>query len=269
MNTVFKHIKRCFTIYSALFITLFTTRIRGHQNCGPEQLVHCTKPLTILTDSGSGMTIVTSKAELEKICPDLRSALRCIHEYTRMCMSLDRRRHFKKLFHGTQVVVQDLCNNGSFQNEYLTHSPCMKQVSKENEVCFSTYAQAMREIQSQPSAPPTSNPSLSSPAPDNSLLYNKEDGIKNVCCSFQEYMECSTHVTRRTCGASAAEFSRKFLDRMSSSMINMHCSSYGADECHLMSSSATSPYLPALLSKVTTWLSVSTSLLAYRFLLTT
>lgn len=39
--------------------------------------------------------------------------------------------------------------------------------------------------------------------------------------SFQEYVECSTHTTRRECGEDAAEFSKKFLDKMSSSMIQV------------------------------------------------
>ncbi|VEN54730.1 unnamed protein product [Callosobruchus maculatus] len=54
--------------------------------------------------------------------------------------------------------------------------------------------------------------------------------------AFQEYVECSTHAVRRQCGDEAADFSRGFLDKMSSSMIQLHCTEYGRRECGLISS---------------------------------
>lgn len=49
-------------------------------------------------------------------CRDLKEAIKCIHSYTRLCMKLNHRRHFKKLFHGTGMMVHELCNNGTYQD---------------------------------------------------------------------------------------------------------------------------------------------------------
>ncbi|XP_018573831.1 uncharacterized protein LOC108912896 [Anoplophora glabripennis] len=234
MYTVINDIRRSFAVLSALFITVITSKVKGHEHCSPQELMNCAKPLSVLTDSG--LTFVSSKADLDKICPDLKEAIRCIHAYTRHCMNNEHRRHFKKLFHGTGLMVHELCRNGTYQEEYLKHAPCMKRVEKQNEVCFKRYTKAMNEIQSN-------TPEVNSSEPDIVNVIKKkreaaDEGIKNVCCSFQEYVECSTHTMRRQCGEEAAEFSRRFMDKMSSSMIQLHCTEYGRRECGLIAASS-------------------------------
>ncbi|XP_060522888.1 uncharacterized protein LOC132699914 [Cylas formicarius] len=237
MYTVVNDIKRSFAVLSALFLTVVTSKVRANERCSAEELMQCSKPLSVLD---SGLTFVSSKTDLDRICPDLKEAIRCIHQYTRVCMTFNNRRHFKKLFHGTGEMVNNLCKNGTYQEEYLRHAPCMQRVEPENEICFKKYAKQMNEIQSKSPIENVSEPDLVS-----YQTYQKrkrdaaDEGIKNVCCSFQEYVDCSTKTTRNTCGNEAAEFSRKFLDKMSTNMIQLHCQNYGPRECGLITSSTT------------------------------
>ncbi|KAJ8957379.1 hypothetical protein NQ318_004858, partial [Aromia moschata] len=225
---------------------VITTKVKGHEHCSPQELMDCAKPLSVLTDSG--LTFVSNKTDLERICPDLRNATRCIHAHTRLCMNQVQRKHFKKLFYGTSLMVQELCRSGTFQDEFLKHAPCMAQVEKEAQVCFKRYAKAMNEIQAN-------TPDIDSAEADiASAMKRKREaadlGIRNVCCSFQEYVECSTHTMRRKCGDEAAEFSYKFMDRMSSSMIKLHCSEYGRKECGLLNYSSSSAVESSVLAIV-------------------
>lgn len=159
-----------------------------------------------------------------------------------MCMSMHHRKHFNKLFQGTSMVVRELCDNATYQEEYLKYVPCMKQVADKNQVCFDRYSQAMKEIQGRPRIDEVAVEDV--PAVDMVEYQRKrkrqiaDEGIKNVCCTFQEYVECSTETTERACGAPAAEFSRNFLDRMSSAMIKNHCSEYSSAQCGLASASS-------------------------------
>ncbi|KAL1497390.1 hypothetical protein ABEB36_008368 [Hypothenemus hampei] len=238
MYTVVNDIKRNLAIFSALFLTVITTKVRaGNVQCTADELMRCSKPLTVLD---SGLTLVSSKADLENICPQLREAINCIHRYTRFCMGFEDRKHFKKLFHGTGEMVNNLCKNGTYQEEFLKHAPCMQLIEKENEVCFKQYTQKMSEIQEK-------SPMGDIVMEDDLLTFKTtmkrkrdaaDEGIKNVCCAFQEYVECSTSTTRRVCGSEAADFSKKFLDKMSSSMIQLHCQNYGHRECGLITSSS-------------------------------
>ncbi|XP_017768587.1 PREDICTED: uncharacterized protein LOC108556823, partial [Nicrophorus vespilloides] len=180
------------------------------------------------------------------ICSDLKAALKCIHSYTRMCMNLQHRKHFRELFHSTGVMVHELCNNSTYQEEYLKYAPCMKEVAAENEVCFSRYSTAMTSISSNA-------PQIQNESEPNSIFQKKkreaaDEGIKSVCCTFREYVDCSTHTMRRACGEDAALFSRNFLDRMSSSMIKLHCSSYGSRQCGLGSGAGLSATRASLVS---------------------
>ncbi|KAJ8986135.1 hypothetical protein NQ317_005607 [Molorchus minor] len=217
------------------FVAVITTKVKGHEHCSQQHLMECAKPLSVLTDSG--LTFVSNKTDLYRICPDLHNATRCIHAHTRLCMNAVQRKHFKKLFHGTGLMVQELCKSGTFQDEFLKHAPCMAQVEKEAQVCFKRYAKAINEIQAN-------TLDVNSEELDMAMVMKKKReaadvGVRSVCCSFQEYVECSTQTMRRKCGDEAAEFSRQFLDKMSMSMIKLHCTEYGPKQCGIASSSAT------------------------------
>ncbi|CAH1129180.1 unnamed protein product [Ceutorhynchus assimilis] len=237
MNTVVNDIKSSLAVFYALLLTVITTKVRaGYAHCTADELMRCAKPLSVLD---SGLTLVSTKADLESICPDLRDAINCIHRYTRFCMNLQDRKHFKRLFHGTGEMVNNLCKNGTYQEEFLKHAPCMQKVEPENEVCFKQYTKKMNEIEAKTPMEAITAEDLT--AYKTSLKRKRDaadEGIKNVCCSFQEYVQCSTEVTGRECGSEAAEFSKKFLDKMSSSMIQLHCQNYGHRECGLVSSSS-------------------------------
>ncbi|KAJ6645588.1 hypothetical protein Bhyg_00794 [Pseudolycoriella hygida] len=51
--------------------------------------------------------------------------------------------------------------------------------------------------------------------------------------AFKEYIACSEHTVKRTCGREAAFFTRTFLDKISNSLMRMHCENYHSEpgEC--------------------------------------
>ncbi|XP_030764466.1 uncharacterized protein LOC115888764 [Sitophilus oryzae] len=256
MCAILSDIRRSYAVFSALLLTVITTKVRGHAHCSQDEIMKCSKPLSVLD---SGLNFVSTRADLDRICPDLREAIKCIHQYTRFCMNFNDRKHFKKLFHGTAEMVNNLCRNGTYQEEYLKHAPCMQTVEPQNEICFKKYTKNMSDIQAKT---PIDNVSEEDLIAYKSFQKRKRDaadeGIKNVCCAFQEYVECSTSTTRQICGNDAADFSKKFLDKMSSSMIQLHCQNYGPQECGLITSSSSpkttleTSFLPLLIFSVLT-----------------
>ncbi|KAF5296496.1 hypothetical protein FQR65_LT01485 [Abscondita terminalis] len=149
-------------------------------------------------------------------------------------------------------MANDLCKNGTYQEEFLSHAPCMQKVSGETEVCFNRYSAAMSEIQTATNKQQEMEEAAQrnryhhhhhhhhhhrNKTEGEVYRYQKakreaaDDGLKSVCCSFQEYVDCSTQTMRRACGEDAALFSRGFLDKMASSMIKMHCMDFSAEDC--------------------------------------
>lgn len=79
-------------------------------------------------------------------CSDLYSGLSCIRSYTRRCMTLKQRDHFHKLYNGTSHFIKDLCKEGTYQDEFLRHAPCLQTVKSEYEVCAKSYQETMSLI---------------------------------------------------------------------------------------------------------------------------
>lgn len=130
------------------------------------------------------------------------------------------------------ITVKDLCSAGEFQSEFLKHSPCLDRVRPSYEVCASQYQNTMTLISQQRSIDERTQEPIGPPND------NKED-VRNICCSFRQYLDCSEHAARRICGESTGKFIRGFLDRMGNSLIKMYCNEYklGTEKCYGYASS--------------------------------
>ncbi|XP_059608183.1 uncharacterized protein LOC132256021 [Phlebotomus argentipes] len=197
------------------------------EDCGQDELVQCARPLQVLSAT-SELSFVSTKEELDKLCPDLHFGLHCIRSYTRRCMSIYQRDHFNKLYHGTSQVIHELCEEGPNQEDFLRHAPCMRLVKRQYETCSTTYQATMSRIgQIVP------EPSETSATPDDHNLTRAHsyemERIKTVCCAFKDYIDCSEQVVRLACGEETANYTRRFLDKMSSSLMTMHCEDYGPE----------------------------------------
>uniref|UniRef100_A0A182QI27 Uncharacterized protein n=1 Tax=Anopheles farauti TaxID=69004 RepID=A0A182QI27_9DIPT len=243
------------------------------EDCGQEELVQCTRPLQVLSAT-SELSFVTKKEELDKLCPDLHKGLHCIRSYTRRCMNIHQRDHFNKLYHGTNEVIHELCEEGPYQEDFLRHAPCMRHVKKDYEVCAARYQSTMAKIGQSvatttttttvassgfPTMPTHPAAALSSggqqhhagdmsqhqhhhhhrqqqqhdhsgrslhPNSTKAIEDAEEERLQTVCCAFQKYMQCSEFTVRHACGDETALFTRKFLDKMSNTLMRMHCVDY-------------------------------------------
>ncbi|XP_053687960.1 uncharacterized protein LOC128737361 [Sabethes cyaneus] len=253
------------SILVTVFITVTIAKIKA-ENCGQEELARCARPLQVL-QSSTDLSIAIKKEELDKICPDLNNGLQCIRSYTRRCMTLEQRDRFNKLSNGTHQFMRDLCKEGPYQNEFLSHAPCLQRVKPDYEVCGRKYHNTVsvitqpehhhqgrheRHHQQQPNHHTTAG-------------RNAKDDVRTVCCSFIEYLDCSESAAKKTCGSHTASFTRGFLDKMSSTLIKMYCEDYyRSNKCPSAQSSAFStsvnygvsylllPLIPSMLSLLST-----------------
>lgn len=152
------------TVFHVAFVTMAVSITQvTTEDCGQEELVQCTKPLQVLSAT-SELSFVTKKEELDKLCPDLHAGLHCIRSYTRRCMNIHQRDHFNKLYHGTNEVIHELCEEGPYQEDFLRHAPCMRHVKKDYEVCAVSYQSTMAKIGQ------LATTSTTTPAPPPALL---------------------------------------------------------------------------------------------------
>ncbi|XP_012235365.1 uncharacterized protein [Linepithema humile] len=213
----------------ALFMTAFYSLLascRGEE-CGPDELVRCARPLERI--NSNDLSLVMNKEDIDKLCPDLEAGMGCIKRYTIQCMKEEQRQRFNALYAGTNMAIMELCQDGPYQDEFLKHAPCMQKVKDEYEMCYKMYQKTIQEMERA----------------TNQTREQQTKSVKSVCCAFKEYLDCSHHTVRRRCGDDTAQFTKEFLDRMSSSLMNAHCT-YTHEECIAYSGSSM-PNLSAIM----------------------
>lgn len=274
------------SILITVFITVNLAKIKA-ENCGQEELARCARPFQVL-QSSTDLSIATKKEELDKICPDLTTGLQCIRSYTRRCMTLEQRDRFNKLYNGTHQFVRDLCREGPYQNEFLSHAPCLQRVKPDYEVCGRKYHNTVSVITQQQhhhehhqARHERHHQQQQQQQLQNHHTTdgrNAEEDVRTVCCSFIEYLDCSEGAAKKTCGTDTARFTRGFLDKMSSTLITMYCEDYyRSNKCPSTQSSAASQssssllllmlvtlLVPTVLSQLNTWYSATISIVQFR-----
>jgi len=205
------------------------------ERCSPAEMAKCTDPLTLVTDN-SDLGWGSSRHELDQMCPKLMDGLSCINKFTVRCLNNEQRSYFNVMYSGTIQVIEDLCREGPYQAAYLSHAPCMTTVQEEYQKCSKSYQEKLHKIQTS----------------DSVSLETTDNDVGILCCSFQEYLDCSMSAVNSTCGRDTAVFTKQFLDRMASPLNQGHCQSFRAtsQQCQevSLSLSSSTPALPSLIS---------------------
>ncbi|XP_013200027.1 uncharacterized protein LOC106142703 [Amyelois transitella] len=209
--------------FITLIITHFSDAIKEHCNQEEDMLQKCSMALPVL--SSPDISFALTQEELDKSCIELRSGIRCIENYTQVCMEKHEQVVFKRIYAGITDVIQELCTRGTYQDEYLRHANCVKNVRPEYESCSKKYEVTLTTL-SQPQ-----KTERYSTGKDEATSH--EDHLRTVCCSFQEYLLCSEQTVQRSCGDDAALFTSAFLKKMASNIIMNFCFEYRGQECAL------------------------------------
>ncbi|XP_038212135.1 uncharacterized protein LOC119832544 [Zerene cesonia] len=215
-----------FTEVIFLWLTTFlvlTNRINAtKEHCNKEEdlLQRCSMALPVL--SSPEISFALTREELDKSCVELRAGIKCIDNYTEVCMEKSKQVMFRRIYAGITEVVQELCTRGSYQDEYLRHADCVKKVRPEYETCSRNYEGTLTALTNHQKKDQYETDSDS-----------QGDYLRTVCCSFQEYLLCSERTVQRSCGDEAALFTSAFLKRMASNIIKNFCFDYRGQECGL------------------------------------
>ncbi|XP_063216440.1 uncharacterized protein LOC134527574 [Bacillus rossius redtenbacheri] len=204
---------------AALLCTAWrAARAGGQDDCEQPRLEECTQPIALLSGNAE-LRFVAGKEELDRRCLEFDAGLRCIENHLRRCMTPDQRTHFNHLYYDIYEIIREICREGFYQTEYLRHAPCMNQVEPENDKCTKAYQEKIHSLEQQQQMNLTNS--------------ENEKQLRKLCCSFQEFLQCSQAVVQLTCGDEAANFTSHFLDKMSASLIQVHCERYvpGSQKC--------------------------------------
>lgn len=100
--------------------------------------------------------------------------------------------------------------------DFLRHAPCLRSVKKEYADCATDYQETMEDLNKD-----IKDHGFAESFNATALDAFQSDRIKVVCCAFKMYVQCSEQTVLRSCGLGPARFTKKFLDKMASSLMSV------------------------------------------------
>ncbi|KAF8791032.1 hypothetical protein HNY73_005964 [Argiope bruennichi] len=232
------------TVVAAMTVTAFTTA----PECTLEELNGCLQSLMSVT-KGNDFTFAATRLQLLAVCSTLKDSVFCVDEHMKLCFNPTQRKVFNHVVSGARQVLAELCVPGPIQEAYLTHAPCFKNITLAEEKCAPKYRHLI-EISENVNEE-----------------HNVDEGLKDSCCAFREFVLCKYIHVAQDCGHDADAFLQQHLDRITSPLLHEHCAhyTYGAGTCTSISN-----HLRAALSlSMILTLSLSIERMLRRFLLQT
>ncbi|XP_035215483.1 uncharacterized protein LOC118189057 isoform X2 [Stegodyphus dumicola] len=180
--------------------------------CTLTELHRC---LQSLQTQSNDLAFAATRYELLNVCSTMKESVLCIDDHMKHCFSPTQRQVFNQVVAGARQVLLELCVPGAIQEAYLKYAPCFKNVSQAENKCAPKYRYLMELSESV------------------NRRQNVDDGLRESCCAFGEFVTCKYQHVGRDCGHDATLFLQQHLDRISSPLIHEHCAhyTYATDAC--------------------------------------
>ncbi|XP_069956581.1 uncharacterized protein [Cherax quadricarinatus] len=135
-------------------------------------------------------------SQLNNMCRAFKGGMKCVDRYTSSCLSWGERLELDQNLRGARGFLAFLCDDPVFQKEYLSHGPCLRDVSDDWERCLSQFKGLVR-LQHK-------HANISQTARDH-----------NICCLREGLVSCAYSVSYFRCERHAAVFVKKVTATLS------------------------------------------------------
>ncbi|XP_026479775.1 uncharacterized protein LOC113386193 [Ctenocephalides felis] len=134
----------------------------------------------------------------------------CLQNYVSRCFSSDERSQFNKAVQQPVQSIHRMCSDPAYQEEYLTHAPCIKQAVTDARHCGGAYRQLAEMVV-------TGDDYLTGGDPS-----GNNGGRAGLCCAYESFSRCVVSVSRMRCDLddrartgehSASKLARQVLDK--------------------------------------------------------
>lgn len=203
------------TIYSFIIFFVLSITDAMEADCSEHEdlLERCSMALPVL--GAPDIAFALTRKELDESCSELRPGLKCIYYYKKLCMKKHERVVFTRIYSGMIDVIQQLCTPGKYQDKYLKHVDCIRNIKPQYDICSSKYEVILTQLNNKQSD--QYQTVLSSGVIKDDMY------LKTVCSSFQEFLTCSEQTVQRSCGDEAAKSTNTFIKRMASNILRNFC----------------------------------------------
>ncbi|XP_066969299.1 uncharacterized protein [Macrobrachium rosenbergii] len=76
-----------------------------------------------------------TRPQLDNMCKAFKGGMACVDRYTSSCLNHEERAELERHLKGARSFLAFLCDDPVFQKDYLSHGPCLRDVSSDWEKC--------------------------------------------------------------------------------------------------------------------------------------
>ncbi|GFG32950.1 hypothetical protein Cfor_05509, partial [Coptotermes formosanus] len=158
--------------------------VGGNDICDKDRkhLDTCFQKLPSLMSRDSTTGIPSSKKAVEGACNAFKTGMQCFDSYAATCLNGDERQVMNRNVAGARHAFSYLCDDPSFQTEYLRYTSCYRKVSKDWDFC--------------------ANSSLE-------RVNNSPTKAFDICCANHAFLDCVFEEGEKKCQHEAAVFLRR------------------------------------------------------------
>ncbi|GAB6021408.1 hypothetical protein CHUAL_004017 [Chamberlinius hualienensis] len=182
------------------------------EDCRQERLSDCIPKTQNLMDNHQ-LIFASSEQELNNVCSTLNVAIECVEHYISMCYGPDKKQLYERMKDNSMGIIDDLCTNTTFRQEYLYHAKCLTNSSSAyDKSCKRSYMKFINE-------------SLTGVDPQ---MSNPEHSLAKFCCAYDNFITCINEQVEEHCQASTVDFYRNFMAKSTGNVFQNRCSNFTA-----------------------------------------
>lgn len=190
---------------------------------GKAKLDSCLQQLPPLSELSG---IPSSREAINASCRAFKTGMGCIDEYARVCLDERQRQGLHDSVSGAKDAFTFLCDDPSFQREYLKYTTCYRGVSEHWELCAQRFAFLVRDEYSRPNV-------------------TRNERTLALCCAKHGFLRCAYEVSHLKCSKEAALFLKRIAETLSNIRVHYaECQGINVDICS--GSGSNSPFLLAM-----------------------
>ncbi|XP_055587529.1 uncharacterized protein LOC129739975 isoform X2 [Uranotaenia lowii] len=145
-----------------------------------------------------------TEEEISKRCEVFNRGMACVQRYVDSCLDSVKRRIIDNEVYGAKKLYAYLCQDRSFQREFLKHKTCFVHVQNHWNTCSRDFVAILKD-------------EMAHPASNSNTLY------LNFCCARYGYENCVYNSAALMCTPESARFLRKIATLLSSDRHFQNC----------------------------------------------
>lgn len=199
-----------------LIMSTYTSSSQDLVQCDKNKssLNNCLSKLPDMLHQTELQGIPSSKKDVDVACSSFKAGMKCIDDYSHKCLAAAEQKKLEDYIVGARYTFRFLCDDPTFQAQYLKYTTCFKGISKDWDHCTNIFLRLVKEEMSR------------------TVNVTANSRLVELCCAKHGFLKCIYVASRLKCLKEEAIFIQRIADTLSSTRVYLpHCEQVGTEIC--------------------------------------